>query len=272
MSIKGSLDDVPLSDIIQLVSMSGKTGAFVLKSPSQVGKIFLRDGQIVHAQLGGLGGEDAFLEIASWQEGSFAFEENLHAVQPSIQRSSTSLLMEAARRADEWQVLSKHIPSIYLIPALTDRTWSTSVSFSPQEWSVICKIDRRRSIDEIASGLGIPASEVCKLLYGLVTTGLVELRDLPENSHSERLAQMSRSELAVAAQGIHEQARALFAGHDRLAELDATGGHLFREIQSGKGVEAVTEMIQSIEQLVSSTFGVVHARAFSDKIKARLGE
>ena len=53
MAFQGSLKELPLPDIIQLVSVSGKTGMFALKNGAESGSIFLRKGQIVHAKLPG---------------------------------------------------------------------------------------------------------------------------------------------------------------------------------------------------------------------------
>ena len=47
MAFQGSLAELPLPDIIQLVSVSGKTGRFDLSHESETGHIYLRDGQIV---------------------------------------------------------------------------------------------------------------------------------------------------------------------------------------------------------------------------------
>ena len=52
MSLQGSLSELPLPDVIQLVSVSGKTGAFEVQSDDAEGKIYLRDGQILEQQTG----------------------------------------------------------------------------------------------------------------------------------------------------------------------------------------------------------------------------
>ncbi len=52
MAFQGSLAELHLPDIIQLVSVSGKTGVFHLTEGEQRGEIYLKDGQIVHAELG----------------------------------------------------------------------------------------------------------------------------------------------------------------------------------------------------------------------------
>ena len=43
------MNELPLPDVIQLVSVSGKTGAFEIQCDEAEGKIYLRDGQIVDA-------------------------------------------------------------------------------------------------------------------------------------------------------------------------------------------------------------------------------
>jgi Domain of unknown function (DUF4388) len=133
MAFQGSLKELPLPDIIQLVSVSGKTGVFVLTSANQTGEIFLRDGEIVHAVVGSIQGEEAVYELAILQEGEFVFKPGVDTKDRTIRKSNTNLLMEAARRIDEWQVLSKRIPSTRQIPIFTNQGSSTSVSRRPWE-------------------------------------------------------------------------------------------------------------------------------------------
>src|SRR5215510_2941021 len=155
MAFQGSLKELPLPDIIQLVSVSGKTGVFALRRDGEVnGEIYLRGGQIVHAHIGDLIGEEAVYELAIWPEGEFLFTAGKETDRTTIQKSNTNLLMEAARRIDEWQVVWKRIPSTRLVPVFTQQPTTTSVSLTPREWTLICKIDERRSIEETAVGLG----------------------------------------------------------------------------------------------------------------------
>src|SRR5258708_19607257 len=146
MAFQGSLKELPLTEIIQLVSVSGKTGVFTLKrNGDSSGEIYLRSGQIVHAHVGDLTGEEAVYELAIWPEGEFVFTPGQETELTTIQKSNTNLLMEAARRIDEWQVLSKPIPSTRLVPGFTNQAATTSVSLTPQEWGRICKIDASRA-------------------------------------------------------------------------------------------------------------------------------
>ena len=121
MAFQGSLKELPLPDIVQLVSASGKTGQFTLSRQESSGFIFLKNGQIVHAELGDLSGEEAVYALAIWNQGEFHFTPAVEAPRQTITRSNTNLLMEAARRIDEWRVLSKKIASVDLVPELQRR-------------------------------------------------------------------------------------------------------------------------------------------------------
>ena len=267
MALQGSLKALPLPDIIQLVSVSGKTGVFTLKrNGDSSGEIYLRGGQIVHAHVGELTGEEAVYELAIWPEGEFVFTPGQETDLTTIHKSNTNLLMEAARRIDEWQVLSKRIPSTRLVPVFTNQAATTSVSLTPQEWALICKIDERRSIEEVAVGLDMSAFEACKLLYGLITSGLVSLREDFNRLGTDRLHKMSPEQLAKLAEAIDQQARALMSGQFRQAELDVPLRLSKAEMDGGRGVEAVLDLLRSEEKVVSAALGPNQSKAFLDRV------
>jgi hypothetical protein len=267
MAFQGSLKELPLPDIIQLVSVSGKTGVFALRRDGDAtGEIYLRGGQIVHAQVGDLQGEEAMYELAIWPEGDFVFTPGKETDVTTIQKSNTNLLMEAARRIDEWQILSKRIPSTRLVPVFTQHATTTSVSLTPQEWALICKIDERRSIEEVAVGLGMSPFEACKLLYGLITSGLVTLNEDLSRLRTERLHTLPAEELAAVADTIHQQARNLLSGHSRQNELDIPFRMSKAEMDAGRGVEAILDLVRAEEKVVSAALGPNQSKAFLSRV------
>jgi uncharacterized protein DUF4388 len=271
MAFQGSLKELPLPDIIQLVSVSGKTGVFSLKRDGDsAGEIYLRGGHIVHAQIGDLQGEEAVYELAIWPEGEFVFTPGRETELTTIQKSNTNLLMEAARRIDEWQVLSKRIPSTRLVPVFTQQATTTSVSLTPQEWQLICKIDERRSIEEVAIGLDMSPFETCKLLYGLITSGLVALKEDFSRLRTERLNKMTPEELSHLADGIHQQAKALLSGHNKLSDLEIPLRLSKAEMDAGRGTEAVLDLVRADEKVVSAALGPNQSKVFLDRVNQLL--
>jgi len=178
MAFQGSLAELHLPDIIQLVSVSGKTGVFHLSDGTNRGDIWLHEGRIVHAEHEDLWGEEAVYSLAIWRSGEFRFEAGVGAPRQTIQKSNTNLLMEAARRLDEWRVLSKKIPSVELVPefVILDSR-EGQINLNTMEWLLLSKIDGQRSVKQIAAATGMGVFDAAKLLYGLVATNLIRLKE-----------------------------------------------------------------------------------------------
>ena len=178
MAFQGSLAELHLPDIIQLISVSGKTGVFHLVDGPLKGQIYLHEGRIVHAQLDDVSGEEAVYALAIWNQGEFKFEPAAPSEIKTISKSNTNLLMEAARRLDEWRVLSKKIPSVEMIPEfVVQESREGQINLNTSEWLILSKIDAHRSVKSIAQASGLSVFDASKILYGLIATGLIRLRD-----------------------------------------------------------------------------------------------
>ncbi|HET7747101.1 MAG TPA: DUF4388 domain-containing protein, partial [Vicinamibacteria bacterium] len=206
MAFQGSLAELHLPDIIQLISVSGKTGVFHLTDGNLHGEIYLHDGKIVHAQLEDTSGEEAVYALAIWNHGDFRFEPGVATEHRTISKSNTNLLMEAARRLDEWRVLSKKIPNTDMVPEFAvQENREGQINLNTSEWLILSKIDGQRSIKQIAGVSGLSVFDVSKILYGLVATNLIRLREgAPAAARPARPAPASPGPSAGApAPGVH---------------------------------------------------------------------
>lgn len=178
MSFQGSLSELPLPDVIQLVASSGKTGRFHLIDGAVKGQIYIHEGKIVHAQVEDLSGEEAVYQLAIWNRGEFVFETGATIAANTISKTNTNLLMEAARRLDEWRVLQKKVPSMDLVPEFViPEGREGQINLNTSEWLILSKIDGRRSIKAIANASSHSTFEACKILYGLIATNLIRLKE-----------------------------------------------------------------------------------------------
>ncbi|MBV9108651.1 MAG: DUF4388 domain-containing protein [Gemmatimonadetes bacterium] len=137
--------------------------------------------------------EEAVYALVQWKDGYFRFEERPAAQNGSVsvRVPTESLLMEAARRVDEWSTLENKIPHMEVIPALvSDSADGPAIDLHPSEWEVLAEIDGERTLKEIAVALGRAEFEVAKIVYGLVTTGIVEI--LEERPDEPQTAPMER--------------------------------------------------------------------------------
>ena len=153
--------------------------------------------------------ESVVFELLSWQEGFFSFEERSVDDVPldaRIRISTESLLMEGARRIDEWSRIVDKVPSLSVVPMLApvedDR--ASVLDLLPHEWEVLMMIDTARDLRGIAAALGRSEFEIAKIAYGLVSTGVVELYQGPTARPS--------GEASLGAEPMLERARGALAG------------------------------------------------------------
>src|SRR5438128_7589756 len=261
MAFQGSLKELPLPDIIQLVSVSGKTGKFTLSRDADRGFIYLKNGQMVHASVADMVGEEAIYALAIWNQGEFQFNPGEEPERQTITKSNTNLLMEAARRLDEWRVLSKKIPSVEHVPELQAReNRHEQITLNPQEWVLITRIDGHRSIADIGRVLNISSFEVAKILYGMITSELVVLK-----KKSERDAESSElGDLAARIRGIAEE----FIGDSAHKTIEKHFLRALDGIMSGEGEHAVETMVQEFEKTASLLRGL----AVTERLRTRISE
>ncbi|HEU0301022.1 MAG TPA: DUF4388 domain-containing protein [Longimicrobium sp.] len=126
--------------------------------------------------------QEIVFELIQWKEGYFRFEEGPPASNGNVgvRVSTESLLMEAARRVDEWSTLETRIPHMAVVPVLVaDSPDGPTLDLHPTEWEVLAEIDGQRPLKLIASSLGRSDFEVAKIAYGLVSTGVVDILEEP---------------------------------------------------------------------------------------------
>ena len=101
VGVSGSLSEMSLPDIIQILGAGRKTGKIVLKNNGQTAEIFMEEGRVVNALFEGLKGEEAFYKILYWNGGTFMVDPSAQITERLISMSNDSLMLEGYRRMDE---------------------------------------------------------------------------------------------------------------------------------------------------------------------------
>ena len=155
--------------------------------PRRLGEILVSIGALTTKELERqvrLQVEAVVFELMSWREGHFSFSEGQLGEIPAdalTSISTESLLMEGARRIDEWARIAHKIPHLDMIPALAaiDETHPSLLDLLPHEWEVLAMIDGRADLRTIATALGTSDFDVARIAYGLLSTGVIDLRERP---------------------------------------------------------------------------------------------
>lgn len=106
--LKGTIGDFSLADVIQLISMGGKSGHLALQNgSSHGGSLYFEFGYIVHAHFDSLEGEAAARSLILLECGTFQFSPCPAPGDRTVMLTGNELLMRAAQYLDEDAFLEK---------------------------------------------------------------------------------------------------------------------------------------------------------------------
>ena len=140
-TMSGSIDEVPLPDLLQLFSTSKKSGALVIRTEEDIGRIFLQKGVIYYATLNDLNDlppMKCIFRMLTWQKGLFDFDASETREFPKpVNVTVQEILMESLRQLDELNAFRDQLPALSarlvldlpLVPPLRD--------LSPEELDVL---------------------------------------------------------------------------------------------------------------------------------------
>lgn len=175
LAVSVLLARIPFPEAMRLVLAHGKNGVVQLADAERQGTVHVHEGEIVHATLDAVEGEEAFYELALWKSGRFDFQDRDPGPARTISHSARSLLTEASRRHDAWSLISTKVPSFDLVPKWVPLAGAASIRLTRSDWAVIRLVDGRRSIREIVELLKTDMFEAGRVVYNLITIGVLRL-------------------------------------------------------------------------------------------------
>ncbi|MDH3222425.1 MAG: DUF4388 domain-containing protein [Gemmatimonadota bacterium] len=229
MALEGSLAEVSLADICQLLAMGRKSGCLTVRDQGSFGYVYFEAGRVIHAtvlnrpdRLGDLvvAGqllepgqlarveaergdrtlaqalsesewveadqlepllamqvEEAIYHLFSWANGSFHFDPDqpLDPKMPRVSMNAEGLLLEGARRVDEWGQIQKKIPSPDLIFGMVENPPDeVETELTKDQKKVMSLLDGERTVDDLVKASGLLEFDTSKALFGLLVAGFIE--------------------------------------------------------------------------------------------------
>ncbi len=222
--------------------------------------------------------EEAIYHLFTWSRGSFFFEADKRPDEGEtlLSLNAQNLLLEGARRVDEWSLVEKKIPSFEMVFALDpERAESAEVELTEDQRQVVALLDGRRSLQQILESTPLGEFEIGKAVYGLLQAGIAHPTGQREPSpqtrvrHSEVIEHRNLG-IAFYRTGLHADARREF---DRVLKLDADDEaarfHLaLLALHEGRPLDAVRRLRDLLNALGGGRPEAFHAMAVG---LARLG-
>lgn len=177
MALQGNLEDFEITDVFQLIQLGQKDGGLRINSNDDAGVVYFKNGMVIHAQTNSLKGQTAIDAILSWAKGRFVFNPNEEAHEKTVDLPIQQVILDAARRIDELAKIQKLIPSFNTVVKIIEvpKPGVEKINLRPEEWKVLSFVDGARNIKEIAANATLTEFETARILYGLISSGLIEI-------------------------------------------------------------------------------------------------
>ena len=168
------------NNVIARSDLSAAMEAQAHDKGARLGELLVREGALTEEQLRryiSLQIEEAVYHLFTWSQGSFHFDPGQSPDEGVIlvDISAESLLMEGARRVDEWGLIEKKIPSLDLVFEMQKNPEEADqdVELTPEQKRLIPLIDGLRTVEGLAHESGMVEFDVSKALFGLLQAGFV---------------------------------------------------------------------------------------------------
>lgn len=145
----------------------------------RLGEILVQNGDLTFRQLEQfirLQIEEAVYYLFTWTRGSFTFEADQGPPEGAllVSLNAESVLLEGARRVDEWSQIAKKISSLDLVfrrdPELSG---SVEAELTEEQRRLLPLLDGPRSVHDLVEESGLVEFEVGKALFGLIQVGSI---------------------------------------------------------------------------------------------------
>lgn len=146
----------------------------------RLGELLIEEGLLTREQLERfirIQAEEAVYSLFTWSRGSFYFEvgQKPDDAEVLLSINPESLLLEGARRVDEWGLIEKKIPTLDLIfRSDPERVRSADVELTPEQDRILPLLDGTRTVQDLIDETGMIDFEAGKALYGLIQAGFAE--------------------------------------------------------------------------------------------------
>jgi hypothetical protein len=174
-TMSGSIDEVPLPDLMQLFSTSKKSGVLVVRTDDSEGKIYLEKGGIVISSVNGqeeVPPLKALIRILTWEHGTFDMDPAEEREFPHrLEMSTEGILMEGFRQIDELRRISGDLPPHHALLALARPVVPPLRDLSPEELDVLQLVINYGTVETVLNKSLASDLDTSELLIKLLKTG-----------------------------------------------------------------------------------------------------
>jgi hypothetical protein len=187
-TLEGDLQNMQVPNLLQSIGMGKLTGRLEITSRTDTATLFFAEGIPLHGSLRGAEGDNAVIELISWEEGQFHFYPEPKTDKKTIHKRLEFLIMEGCTFQDQQKSLLKNGLTMDAVlvrkhASLSEKEFEDMVSKgAPVDMGMQKRLyvatDNKTSLFEILRSTPLQKVEWVPLLFNLLTCGLIEFRKI----------------------------------------------------------------------------------------------
>jgi hypothetical protein len=215
VSLQGTFDTLPVTELFGLLASAAKTGALRLEAGDHEASVFLTGGLCCAVESGAAAPSaasdtelaarlvDVGFAFARLATGSFRFSDSeLAGYDTGVTTPLEPAVVEIRSLLDQWREIEATIPSLDVRVRLARVLRDDEVVVTAQEWSLLVALEGMPTVRELVARRQQPMMDVCRDLKGLVDRGAVEIgAEVPVPPHVAETAVAAVPEVAGVAAG-----------------------------------------------------------------------
>jgi outer membrane biosynthesis protein TonB len=173
VSLQGSIETFALPDVLVLLSSTKKTGELRVVSGTTDGRLYVRDGKLVHSVVGNRDAQlvDAVFELLRLDTGTFSFGDKA-APKEVGSEPVEMVLADAQARLVEWREIERVVPHMDAVVAMAAEAPSDEVVLTADHWRLLVGIAGGQPVSNLLDRFNGSEFEACRKVKELVDAGL----------------------------------------------------------------------------------------------------
>lgn len=229
MALQGTIDTIPLGDVLGLVASGRRTGRLEVTGDRGRAELWIADGDVVGGSPAGRPVGTAAELVADalrFSSGEFAFTAEADAPSPNVEPLGVEECLGAAAAVlAEWERIDAVVPSTKHGVALAAEAPQETITLSSAEWRTLAAAAAGSTVGDVVRALGAEELPAMRSVVDLVDRGLVEIGEPPPTVRGTGVSQEEL--LPVDPDSAEPDGADAFAGWDPSMagdDVDDTGG------------------------------------------------
>ena len=179
-TMSGSIEEIPLPDLLQLFGTSKKSGVLVLRTPNNdTGRIYLRKGNIYFCTINeqtDMGPLKSVYRLLTWEKGTFDLEgPDETKFDGEVDVGVQEVLMEGLRQLDEFNSVKEQLPPLDSAILLNTPFPKKLRDLSPEELDVFQLCLENETVDAVLNKSSLEDTQTGAALKALISGDYIRM-------------------------------------------------------------------------------------------------